>query len=61
MTLKDWIEKRGITQSDFARRVGVQQSTVNKIIHGHRKPSMRVAYAIEVATNGAIKSESWLL
>ena len=46
--------------SALARAVGISASYLSDIKKGNRVPSLRVAFAIERATNGAVPAKSWV-
>ncbi len=53
MTLRQWLTMRGMSQQEFARRSGINPTTVNTAYHG--KPvSKRVSDAIAAVTAGAV-------
>jgi transcriptional regulator with XRE-family HTH domain len=43
----------------LAQAVGISASYLSDIKKGNRVPSLRVAFAIEDATNGAVPARSW--
>jgi transcriptional regulator with XRE-family HTH domain len=55
-----FLERNQLTQSELARRAGLDPSTVNKIVNGQRIPDLRVAVALAVATGGEVAAESWV-
>lgn len=57
--LAAYLEEAGITQADFAPRVGVTQGALSKMVRGLIKPSLETAIAIKRETNGAIVPEEW--
>jgi transcriptional regulator with XRE-family HTH domain len=46
--------------ADLARAVGISASYMADIKKGYRAPSIRVAFAIEDATQGAVPARSWV-
>jgi transcriptional regulator with XRE-family HTH domain len=49
-SLREFLDATGLTQAQFALRVGLSQSDVSKILNGHRVPKLAVAIRIaEVA------------
>lgn len=36
--LRDFLQENGLTQSDFARKIGVKPSQVSEWLHGKAKP-----------------------
>jgi DNA-binding XRE family transcriptional regulator len=55
-----WRTSRNIKQSVFAELVGVHKSTLNKIELQGKRPSLKVAVAIELATKGKVKAKELL-
>ena len=58
--LKAIREKQGLTQEEFAKKIGISRSFYALIENEKRKISPDVALAIEKATGGEIKKE-WLV
>lgn len=58
-----YLSAHKMTCTDFARRIGVKDSTVWRWVFGQdkqrRSPSLRLALAIERATDGAVPVGSW--
>lgn len=54
MDLKTYLEKRGVTQSDIARRINVPPALVWQWINGVRPISAKHAIPIEQATDGEV-------
>lgn len=44
--LKDMIDFLGLTQAEFASRVGVTQAAISQIVNGEREPSLKTIIAI---------------
>lgn len=57
-TLTKYLADNGITQAEFAARIGVVQATVSKLAAG-KMPSLRLAQRIEDATDGTVSVRSW--
>lgn len=57
--LAQYLTQRGITQADFATRLGVECSTVCRWASGKRYPGVADAIAIESATGGEVPLRSW--
>ena len=57
--LKEELKARGISQKDFARRTGLQQTHLSALIHGSRNITPAVASKIETGLEG-IPAEMWL-
>lgn len=57
--LGGYLTKQGISQSDFAEIVNSRQSIISRIVNGKIRPSLDLAYRIEVATDKAVPAISW--
>jgi 3,4-dihydroxy 2-butanone 4-phosphate synthase/GTP cyclohydrolase II len=55
MTLRDWLEKNRVSRADFAKRVGVSDVQITRIINGDRQASLKLALAIERETGGIVR------
>ncbi|WP_375272075.1 helix-turn-helix domain-containing protein [Sphingomonas sp.] len=53
MTLDSYLASQALTEASFAAKVGVDQSTINRVRRGHR-PSPKLMGAIATATDGAV-------
>lgn len=53
MKLSDYLDKKGISQVDFAKRVGVSPGAVWQWINGYRIAAENVL-PVEKATNGQV-------
>ncbi len=60
MKLQDYITQSGLTDAQFAERVGVSQPHINKIRRGVVSPSLSVAERIMEATNGKVTPNDFL-
>jgi DNA-binding transcriptional regulator YdaS (Cro superfamily) len=60
MKLSDWMTSNEAKVDDFARQIGVHLVTVYKLRAGKSLPSVRVAAAIERATNGAVTAADFV-
>lgn len=57
MNLKEWLLKNNISQSEFAKKIGLgHRYHFNKIVQGHLIPSLKLAKKIEDVTEGEIKA-----
>jgi transcriptional regulator with XRE-family HTH domain len=56
--LKSILADQGLTQSDLARRVGVDPSAICKIFLRESRPSLLLAFAIQRAVG--LPAESWV-
>lgn len=61
MRLGDYLEIQGETQSAFARRSGVPQSTVSEIVNELAEPKARTIDKIERATAGLVRAQDLYL
>jgi transcriptional regulator with XRE-family HTH domain len=43
MTLKEFREKRGLSQTELADRVGLKQTTISQYESGSRRPNLAIA------------------
>ncbi len=55
MTLRDWLEKNRVSRADFAKRVGVSDVQITRVINGDRQASLKLALAIERETGGIVR------
>jgi transcriptional regulator with XRE-family HTH domain len=58
--LKKWLDKKGISQKEFAEMIGVAPSTVYRVITGRTRPKLDVAKRIEILTDGEVSRWSVL-
>ena len=49
----------GEVQAKVAERFGISRSYLSEIASGAKEPSLRVAFRIERATEGAVPASSW--
>ncbi|HZX67650.1 MAG TPA: HigA family addiction module antitoxin [Candidatus Elarobacter sp.] len=56
--LREFLEPLGVTQADFAKRIGVTAARLSEIIHGKRPLTMDTALRLERALG--FKAEAWL-
>jgi len=54
MDIRSYLEANKISQSAFARTVGVKQPTVHKWVHGLSLPDVRHARVIVEETKGTV-------
>mgnify|MGYP001565474115 CR=1 FL=1 len=57
--LAAWIKGSGLTLTQTAKLIGCSVQHVSNLIHGHNRPSLETAVAIEQATRGAVSVASW--
>jgi DNA-binding transcriptional regulator YdaS (Cro superfamily) len=55
MTLNEWLQANPRKGTWLARQVGVDKSAISRMRKGQLTPSLRVAIAIEQATNGNVR------
>ena len=58
MKLRDWLYKKGISQTGFARVAGINSCYLSLLMSGRRKAGRDAAQKIDKATNGEINLES---
>ena len=61
MKLVKYLEKHNITQSNFAKRLGISHQTVNYWISGSREPSLANIRAVYNKTAGEVTANDWIL
>jgi len=59
MKLSEWLAETGLTQKQFAERIGVTQGAVSMMCRDKPRLSLDVAVKIERATRGAVPVEEW--
>ena len=57
--LAEYLIQNGLTQREFARRVGVTQGVVSRLASRKIKPHIDLAAAIERETGGLVPAVSW--
>lgn len=57
MTLKEYLEKNGLSVTDLARALDLPHPTVLSYVNKTHEPSLTNALRIEKATMGAVKVE----
>jgi DNA-binding XRE family transcriptional regulator len=60
MTLKEYLTWKSLTDTAFAREIGVVPSTVLRLKSGDRSPSMALARKIMEATGGKVRPDDFL-
>ena len=56
----EWVEVNDKKQYRIAEKIGVAPSTINDIIKRGQMPTLKIAYEIEVYTNGDITLYDWI-
>lgn len=54
-----WLERKGWSQAELARRLGVERGQVNDWVKGRRPPPPDLAGMIEVLSEGEVKRDAW--
>lgn len=57
--LKTYRQTNGVRQTDLAKTLGVEQSTISKLESGEIRPSLDLAILIEDVTKKAVPIRSW--
>lgn len=57
MNIREYLKKYGLTQQQFAEKIGVKQPTICRIMNGKNRPHAIAAEKIEAATNGEVTKE----
>lgn len=60
MRLKKWMTKERVSQSELARRTGIDQSLLCKYLKQKRRPSADNIKAIRDVTGGAVDLDDWI-
>jgi transcriptional regulator with XRE-family HTH domain len=60
MKLDRYLALRRMTQKEFAAHADINQSTVARLLHGDRRPSLAMIERIHAATNGRVTARDWL-
>lgn len=58
--LKPYLDLANMTPAAFARKAGLTRSHLHDLMSGRRKPSLKVAAAIERETDGLVPASSWV-
>jgi len=54
MELKQYLEEKGLSQTEFARKLGVTSARISQIVNRKRNPSVFLMKAIEEVTGGSV-------
>ena len=57
MRLREWLKKHEMTQSHFAKAIGVSKSAVTYWLNGKQGPNRNTYKRIKEFTNGAVTQE----
>ena len=58
MKLIIWLEKSAYTHTEFARKLGIDKSTLSRYINGSRKMPLKIAVKIEKLTKGDVECKN---
>lgn len=58
--LQKYLKNKGISQIDFAKKIGTAPNNLNLIVNGKSIPGLTLAYEIEKMTGGVITLYDWL-
>lgn len=61
MTLREWLEANELTNTEFARRIGSQESTVRKWRLGLRRPRAEALVKVVQATGGQVTANDFFM
>lgn len=59
MRLGEWLQKKHITQQEFANRIGKSQTAVSKLVNGKIMPTVETAKRIRDETKGRVGLNDW--
>lgn len=59
MRLGLYLKRCGITQDEFAEKMGVEQATVSRWVTGRATPDLFTVRRIRKATRGRVSYEDW--
>ena len=59
MKLEAWLKETRRSPAQFARELGVEPSTVHRLIRGERKPSHEIMEKIAAGTAGAVRPDDF--
>lgn len=54
------ISQSGLSQSEWAKRLGISRSYLSDILSGNKTPSLALAVKIQAETAGEVSCESWI-
>lgn len=59
MQLGAYLNKHGISEKDFAAKIGTTHVSVNRYVNARRIPTRRIMTVIEKETGGAVKAQDF--
>jgi len=57
--LRDWIDRRGFSQVEAAKYIGLTTSFLSLLLNGKRGPGLSVAYALLIQERTGIPVQTW--
>lgn len=60
MTITEYLAREGLSHAEFARRLGVEQSTVSRWVSGERRPEWPQLKLLRAVTKGAVQPNDFL-
>ena len=60
MQLRDYLQRHGLTQAEFAKRIGVEKLAVYRYLAGSRFPNKRVMQRITDETKGKVTASDFM-
>ena len=60
MKLSDYLEKHGLTMTDFAVQIGCNKSTVSRLVNKLTEPDWATVRAINKATKGKVTANDFM-
>jgi transcriptional regulator with XRE-family HTH domain len=57
--LAGWIDSSGMTRREVAERLGLAETSLNRLCRGDRRPGFELAFAIEKMTKGKVPAAFW--
>ena len=60
MILEDWLDKNGLSQTDFAALAQIDQSTISRWLSNQRAPSLATMFEIGCLTSKAVSANDWI-
>jgi len=60
MDLREYLFRKKLTVTDFAKQINYGRTYVNEIVTGNRTPGRKLVEAIEKATNGEVTAKELL-
>ena len=61
MDLAAYLERAGLTQREFAAKIGTTDAHMSRLANGKARPSAELAEKIEAATRGRVTFRSLML